>query len=231
RFSCVPLLFALRLSCRPATRCSRRSGSRRCRPAPWPGRGGWLLSRCFRRPLGSWRLGRGCRRSLAGCPARPGRCLDLCLGGRRRLASFQDVADRQAGERLAVSATPAVTGLVLVLEDHHFGVATLVQDLCHHASALHQRLAGQNAAVVGEHEHVGHLDGGADLRGQLLHLDDLLWLDAVLLTATTNYCVNGFSSRRRTLTILSMGVSCVKDRTAGVRNGGRGQAACCRRPG
>ncbi len=89
-----------------------------------------------------------------------------------------------------MAAGTPVSGLWLVLEYEYLRTPALLDNLGHDAGALHLRRADLNVAVVSDEQYVLKLDGGADIAGQLVDVDQLIGLDPILLTTGPDYCVD-----------------------------------------
>src|SRR6476661_4432337 len=102
-----------------------------------------------------------------------------------------DVGDFQAGELLPVTGELLVAPLGLELEDPELRVALVTEHLGGDRG-LGQRVAERD--LVGAHEHGVEVDGRTLVGGQALLQELLALLDAVLLRAGLDDCVQGKSS-------------------------------------
>src|SRR5947209_18201847 len=110
-------------------------------------------------------------------------CHELCsaLGG-------YDVVNRDPGDRLPVALGLAIPHLRLVFDDDDLWAPTLLDHATHDLCAVDQRAALPDAVLVGHQQNLGELDGLALFDRELLDLNRLARLDAMLLAAGLDNC-------------------------------------------
>src|SRR5688572_25396141 len=97
-----------------------------------------------------------------------------------------DLRDAECRLRLAMAATAALAGLVLVPEDVDLRALAVRHDLRGHLSAAERRLAGLHVVAVRDDEDVAERDSLTDLAYQAVDADEGSLFDAVLLTAAAD---------------------------------------------
>src|SRR5690349_4142083 len=95
----------------------------------------------------------------------------------------RDPRDPDLAEVLAVALLTARILAAAFLEGDQLRPTRLANQLCDDLGACNQRLADLDALALSNHEHFGELDGGARLSGQLLHFEDVILGNAILLAA------------------------------------------------
>lgn len=77
----------------------------------------------------------------------------------------------------------------LELESDPLGAAELVDDLGLHTCAINEGGADRHAATFAPKKNLGEFDFGIDINIELLDIESVAFLDAVLFTACFDYCV------------------------------------------
>jgi hypothetical protein len=89
---------------------------------------------------------------------------------------------------------PAVLLAALHLDEQKLFAAALADDFAFNARALEERLADPDLSLVGvtfaAKEHLIELDRRTDRAIELLDLDDIAGLNAILLPTCLNHCVH-----------------------------------------
>src|SRR5690349_1426233 len=123
-------------------------------------------------------------------PLRQEPCPFLCAMAVRssRVTSGGDAGDLELGVGLAVAAD-AIPALFLGAEVPELAVLAVADDLGLHPGARHQRLPQLHVGAFADQEDFQR-DLGADVLRELLHLEEVALLDAVLLSAGPDHCVH-----------------------------------------
>src|SRR5579862_7388676 len=100
-----------------------------------------------------------------------------------------DVADRYAGEILAMADGPLILLFALELEDQRLLAAAVRYDRSRYARVSRVR-AGPNRVAIDDRQHAPELDLAADVAGERFHFNRLARRDAILFPACFDHCVH-----------------------------------------
>ena len=101
-----------------------------------------------------------------------------------------NILDSELGVNLPMAELPSVAHLPLVLEDDDLLALLLAQDRGHHLGPWQVGSPDRNLAISIYQQNPIHLDGRSGLGNDALDLNNLPWLDPVLLAPCFNYGVN-----------------------------------------
>ncbi len=107
---------------------------------------------------------------------------------RRHVRPAADLADPQHGDVLTMAVLAAAVLPATLLEDDDLVEPVLRHDDGAHRGPRHHWRADRHGTLAADREHVGEGDGRARLGLQLLHLDEQVGGDAVLLPAGADHC-------------------------------------------
>ena len=87
--------------------------------------------------------------------------------------------------------SPPIAGLVLILEHQYLRVPALFDDFCDNTCTHDKRRPHLNFAGVVDHQDIVELDRGARFGDKPGDVEDLVRLNAILLTTSSNHGKNG----------------------------------------
>jgi len=97
--------------------------------------------------------------------------------------------NKQIGVELAVPTLGALAGFVLVTEVNHLLATGLIGNLRSDGSVFENWCADSDFAVYGREQNIIKVDWIANLSDQTLNGNCIANPNAVLLTASSNYCI------------------------------------------